>query len=113
MKGSEAALRGAFCSSPTQLVLDVSREFSPGDNLIVQNLVQGEGVQPFICECRVEMAVPLILAPMVVDDDKKLLNLGGEVRVDRVASRIVYTRQLAGENSLFMGRKGSLHLEND
>jgi len=79
---------------------DVSREFSPGDNLIVQNLVQGEGVQPFICECRVEMAVPLILAPMVVDDDKKLLNLGGEVRVDRVASRIVYTRQLAAFSAL-------------
>jgi len=76
---------------------DVAREFSPGDNLIIQNLPpphSQEGFQPTICECRVENARPLILAVVRKDDDQKLLAMGqgGTFRIDRVASRIVYTR---------------------
>lgn len=87
---------------------DVAREFSPGDNLIVQDLPPTspapEGFVPTVCECRVEMAQPLILAVIRKNDDKRLLALGQgsgcKFRVDRVASRIVYSRQLAAFSSL-------------
>jgi hypothetical protein len=81
--GGEIIIRGG------QKGADVAREFSPGDNLIIQNLPPSTGAPdpfvPMVCECRVEMAKPLILAVIRKDDERRLLGIGQgtRFRIDR------------------------------